>query len=1104
LDLSGSEAKSPYYIGSIKIEEQIRMNKHLNNIALCYHQFTGEESTTNQFVHTIDEFRTQLQFLIDNNYIIVSPERFVQWYNGDYIPQQPIATIIIDDGIDNVELVYNLLKSMGIVFGVAIISSRQCKKEPQWGFLSWATLKAWVDAGDIEILCHTHSLHMFGLKYDTDDGNISAQAILEGPCWVSDGQVLHTSAENDPRWWFDETLTDNRALQFPLIGRDSSSLISSDINFKSNKAGNISGMWVKARQVIGEWTSPVTYKVYINDQLVGINTINPQDYPYNDFYYLNMTSSYSLQDNSSYNIKFETTKCPDNIVFTIFTIPTANKDFYAKSSAIDLITTEREPDFPSNKKWPVVPVMLFVGDNNRIATDEEYQSYISGDLERFQNSVSTYLNAQWERHPKFMGDDTLGVIPFYGYKDNANITSIIKYTPTESFTAERMIVKHWRRHGQEYNCIVDIFVGTSADGPWTKLTRWFGSWWDWNEDNFDLDNTYYFTAKTPYFLKFETVNASPYSQEGWMELAIELYAPYTPHVYFEYCTTTTVPTRPTTMVYPYGAYWGIVDSSTGEEKLKPALVNAMRANGLTSGFTIYPGFVDRKDILREQGARSTVFTLPRIMPNALVSVDNVTNNLAAYGGFLWNDCEHGGVIWQVSAEPDPLGFAQAHRSYQCLDYVAFDAYFLRPNGYILRSVINDGGYYFNEITDRAGSFAEGEIITGQTSGASATVVWTNNSLPINTISFYESTGSFVNGDTIRGDISGATATVTGFSEANETIKYIDLSGQFIVGEKVVGSSGSCRIRRWGPYSYDNIMKVKDIRGSFRADEIIIGAVSGAKGTIPSEPVLFVDEKGYLQQNGVKCLLIISNGNYSDPTINDVDPSIAEYVVSNRSQYIDQLVDICITEGWDGITSNLEAVPSDQRKKTTVWLQELAAALHSKGKILHTTAPAITNTDYDALWWVGWCDLKAVAAAVDGIKIMSYTESGPFSSPGSAAPDWFMDAVYKYTAKTIDPKDYHKVFVGARCFGHLWHLGSESCYYLPYAECITTAITNDSAFITFEEGEGHWVSDTLECWFGAPGTLTRAINIAKTYGFGGIGVWQLPDGDYYQHFSIDKK
>jgi uncharacterized protein (TIGR02217 family) len=297
--------------------------------------------------------------------------------------------------------------------------------------------------------------------------------------------------------------------------------------------------------------------------------------------------------------------------------------------------------------------------------------------------------------------------------------------------------------------------------------------------------------------------------------------------------------------------------------------------------------------------------------------------------------------------------------------------------------------------------------------------------------------------------------------------------------------------------------VTAVSGTWLGVAGITGGTSGATGTGDQVggPVLHFDDKDWLQSRGIKCLLILNN----NLGTGEPDETIGSAVVNDPTTYVPLIVAACVANGWDGITCNLEAVPSADRAAATAFYQALAPELQGAGKLLHCTAPATTGTDYDADFWTGWCDHDAICRVVDAMKVLTYTETGPGTEPGSASPQWHFDATVAYLRERVYRPFQSRLLLGARCFGHVWNntLDLNDVDYVTYADALATGMVAGVP-IDFTDGEGTWVNGTIACWFGTPGTVTRSVQAASVNRFGGVGIWKADDGDIHEHWPVTRQ
>lgn len=279
-----------------------------------------------------------------------------------------------------------------------------------------------------------------------------------------------------------------------------------------------------------------------------------------------------------------------------------------------------------------------------------------------------------------------------------------------------------------------------------------------------------------------------------------------------------------------------------------------------------------------------------------------------------------------------------------------------------------------------------------------------------------------------------------------------------------------------------------------------------------------NERLYLQDRGAYALIIINN----NLGTGEPDPVIAADIFAHQEAYIEKMIEHAKAGKWDGITSNIEGAEASQRALATEFYKKLGRRCHEEGLMLHITAPATTNTAYDLPSWTGWCDHAAIIPYVDGMKIMSYTETAEWSLPGPAAPQAFWNLVYNYLAAKIPPMFKHRILAGGRAFGTIWHAANpEESGYTTYHAAIADAITRA---VPIKQGDTEltwstsdptiggsgttWqpitlAADDVSAWCGSPLTIQRSQDEAVARGFGGVGIWKIDDGDIDEFYPANR-
>ncbi len=164
-----------------------------------------------------------------------------------------------------------------------------------------------------------------------------------------------------------------------------------------------------------------------------------------------------------------------------------------------------------------------------------------------------------------------------------------------------------------------------------------------------------------------------------------------------------------------------------------------------------------------------------------------------------------------------------------------------------------------------------------------------------------------------------------------------------------------------------------------------------------------------QEAGIRVLPSIMNG-FSAERVHAVvsDPA-------RRGQHVEEIVALVLENGFDGIDIDYESLDPADREDFTLFIEELAAALHAEGKLLSIAVHAKTD---DAGNWGGAAaqDWARLGAAADEFKIMTYDYHWSTSEAGPIAPMEWADQVLEYAATVVPPQ---KTYLGVHFYGYDW-------------------------------------------------------------------------------------
>ncbi len=137
--------------------------------------------------------------------------------------------------------------------------------------------------------------------------------------------------------------------------------------------------------------------------------------------------------------------------------------------------------------------------------------------------------------------------------------------------------------------------------------------------------------------------------------------------------------------------------------------------------------------------------------------------------------------------------------------------------------------------------------------------------------------------------------------------------------------------------------------------------------------------------------------------------------ARRAQHVQDLVALVTANGFDGLDLDYESLNPEDRDDFSLFVEELAAALHARDKLLSIAVHP--KTEEPGTWNGPQAqDYARLGAAVDEFKIMTYDYHWSTSEAGPIAPlDW-VDQVLAYAATVVPPE---KTYLGVPFYGYDW-------------------------------------------------------------------------------------
>lgn len=244
--------------------------------------------------------------------------------------------------------------------------------------------------------------------------------------------------------------------------------------------------------------------------------------------------------------------------------------------------------------------------------------------------------------------------------------------------------------------------------------------------------------------------------------------------------------------------------------------------------------------------------------------------------------------------------------------------------------------------------------------------------------------------------------------------------------------------------------------------------------------------------GLRAELLVSN---YDESIGDFSPQIGSRLLrspAHRRAVVDQLSDLVVKQGWDGITVDLESLREKDGPGLSAFVDLLAKTLPPTASVSVDLMASTTAAGYRQEGY----QLPELAKSADVLALMSYDRHGPtWSRPGAIGPLGWQHATL---AALLDQVPAAQVDLGVAGYGYTWpaaphqHEGRQ----------VTDAgarriVANDGATARWVPRDGEWTATlhdgTVIWWSDAKSWLLR-VAMAENAGLHGLALWRIGSAD----------
>ena len=230
-----------------------------------------------------------------------------------------------------------------------------------------------------------------------------------------------------------------------------------------------------------------------------------------------------------------------------------------------------------------------------------------------------------------------------------------------------------------------------------------------------------------------------------------------------------------------------------------------------------------------------------------------------------------------------------------------------------------------------------------------------------------------------------------------------------------------------------------------------------------------------------------------------DTQRAQLVLTDEAvqdRLVEEVFQTILRRGYAGLDVDFEYLPGDLASAYAEFLTRLRRMLHPQGLFLWAALAPKTSAGQRGLLYEGH-DYAAVAAASDGVLLMTYEWGYTAGPPMAVAPLPNVRAVLDYAVTEIPPE---KIMLGVPNYGYDWPLpfvqGVTRAQSISNQRAIQLAIQYDIAIQYDETAQSpffHYTDDAgtvHEVWFEDARSLSAKLRLIAEYGFLGAGVWNL--------------
>ena len=233
-----------------------------------------------------------------------------------------------------------------------------------------------------------------------------------------------------------------------------------------------------------------------------------------------------------------------------------------------------------------------------------------------------------------------------------------------------------------------------------------------------------------------------------------------------------------------------------------------------------------------------------------------------------------------------------------------------------------------------------------------------------------------------------------------------------------------------------------------------------------------------------------SGNFNNKLITSIvrTPEYSQNLIRQVMNEVDK-------RNFAGVNVDFEYILAADKDAYTVFIQNLADALHRIEKTISVALAPKTSADQPGLLYQGM-DFAALGQAADHVLLMTYEWGYKYGPNMAVAPLNKVRQVVEYAVTEIPPE---KIHLGIPNYGYDWPLpfvpGQTTASTIGNVEAVQITIQNQATIYFDELSQSPYFNYTKdgirhEVWFEDVRSLKAKFDLIKSYGLSGTGYWQI--------------